>query len=131
MLPYVWLGWATIAQHVRYRTAVLRVAATALLLPKSFAVFDLSPTFLYAQSMTKRGAHCVAAHLADIDAGRPVACVEMTGGNFDVGPVILRLRARNSPTYQRFLREGGAPDYREHGDLIFRDRDAGRSYPRR
>jgi hypothetical protein len=129
MLPYVWLGWATIAQHLSYRTAVLRVAAATLLLPKSLAVFDLSPTFLYAQSMTNRGAHCVAAHLADIDAGRPVACVEMTGGTFDVGPVILRLRARNSPTYGRFLREGGAPDYREHGDLIFRDREGGRSHP--
>jgi hypothetical protein len=41
-----------------------------LLLPKSLAVFDLSPTFLHAQSMTKRGAHCGGN---DIDAGRPVA----------------------------------------------------------
>jgi len=131
MLPYVWLGWVEIAQHLRYRSAILHIAAAGLLLPKSLAVFDLNPSLLYAQSMTKRGAHCVAAHLADIDAGRPVACVEMTGGSFDVGPVILRLRARNSPTYGRFLREGGAPDYREHGDLIFRDREAGRSRPAR
>jgi hypothetical protein len=107
------------------------MAAAGLLLPKSLAVFDLNATFLYAQSMTMRGAHCVVAHLTDIDAGRPVACVEMTGGTFDVGPVILRLRARNSPTYGRFLREGGAPDYNGLGDQIFRNRfDAGSARPR-
>jgi len=122
MLPYVWLGWAEIAQHLRYRSAILHIAAAGLLLPKSLAVFDLNPSLLYAQSMTKRGAHCVTGRMADIDAGLPVACVEMTGGNLDVGPVVLRLRARHSPTYGRFLREGGAPDYREHGDKIFRDR---------
>ncbi len=132
MLPYVWLGWATIAQHLRYRSAVLHIVAASLLLPKSLAVFDQNPSFLYARTMTKRGAHCVTGRMADIDAGRPVACVEMTGGSFDVGPVVLRLRARNSPTYERFLREGGAPDYHEHADLIFRgyfDADTGKGHP--
>lgn len=113
MMPYAWLGWAALTERMKSRSAALyRTIACLLLLPKSATAFDHNPALLYTRSMTKTGAHCVVEHLADINNGQPVACFQITGGNYDVGPAIRRLQARQSPSYVRFMREGGLTGYR-------------------
>ena len=124
MLPYVWLGWADIAQRVhKGGKALYLVIATLLLMPKSLLAYAQTSTLLAVDNFARYGAHCVVANLANIDSGRPIVCESLTSAPLDIGPVLARLRARDSPLY-RTLIEQGSPDRRNtSGPLIVGGRD--------
>jgi hypothetical protein len=107
MLPYVWLGWAEIAQRFRrYATVFNATIATLMLMPKSFLAFAYSENLVAMDAIAKTGAHCVVAQLTDIEAGHPVVCVDLTGIAYDIGPVVTHMHALNSPVYATLIEQG-------------------------
>jgi len=108
MLPYAWLGWADIIQRLqRGANAVAVMVATLMLVPKSLVAFANTTYMDLADTLARAGAHCVVAHLADIEANRPVVCTVLTGSPLDMGLIVNPLRERNSPTYITLIEQGG------------------------
>lgn len=110
MLPYAWLGWAQVLRRTSATAAnTLRVCIGAIMLmPKSPMVFDQTDYLRIMDSMTSTGSHCVVAHLADLDANRPVVCSIMTGQEENLTPTLRMLRARHTAVYQAILEEGSS-----------------------
>lgn len=109
MLPYAWLGWVEVFRRTGASAANKYCACIAMLMliPKSSSVFDQTDYLRIVDTMSSTGAHCVVAHLADLDANRPVVCSIMTGQTLDLGPTLRMLRARHAAVYQALMEEGG------------------------
>lgn len=107
MLPYAWLGWADIIQRLqRGANAVAAMVVTLMLVPKSLVAFANTTYLDSVDTLARTGAHCVVAHLADIDAHRPVICTTLTGTPIDMGLMVNPLRDRDSPTYEKLMEQG-------------------------
>ncbi len=108
MLPYAWLGWMEIAQRLQRGThALAALVATLLLMPKSLVAFGHTSYLIAADDLTRTGAHCVVAHLTEIQANHPVVCTALTASQLDMGVMVRPLRLRNSPMYLTLMEQGG------------------------
>lgn len=107
MVPYVWLGWAEIAKPLQAGRAIRVVAALLLIAPKSTIAFAHEYFVSSVKDVSLTGAACVVEHLADVNSNRPVVCTSLTAAPLDIGPVIARLRTRQSPLYSELTRGQG------------------------
>ncbi|MEP6483252.1 MAG: hypothetical protein ABJB01_02300 [Rudaea sp.] len=112
MIPYAWLGWAACFDRWSRRYAQIAGIAAALLLvtPKSLSLLDNASRQRAVADIEREGARCVARHIADANAARPVICVALTVGLNDIGPTLMRLRDRNATVYRQLIDEGYSAD---------------------
>lgn len=107
MLPYIWLGWVALVYRLRVGARFVGACiAAVLLMPKTLMLLDGVTSFREVNRLAHDGARCTLAHMADVQAGRPVICTELTGVPQDMSGTLAHLREIKSHLYDEIIREG-------------------------
>lgn len=95
MLPYCWLGWVILANHIgKNRANVAFVLTTSItcviLIPKSVLPWDYIPGFLQTSIVQARGINCIATHIETARRGEQVKCPDALGFTSDASVFIKK-----------------------------------------
>lgn len=93
MLPYCWLGWVILANHIgknRASTGIVLTTSIAcvILIPKSVLPWDYIPGFLQTSIVQARGINCIATHIETARRGTQVKCPDTLGFTSDASVFI-------------------------------------------